>query len=419
MTVTHLQQNADIEPFALIVVAGGVVVIATLGVLVGRAMGRARMFADAVPGRVFGESLVDREALVDMIATRMNDDVEKTTRRMLAEADRTFSAHVQTGKSQIDHQRDVLQYQREAIDRNWHGVATKVTEELTGIKRLVADLQTERATQNAGLTERLEATAEQQRQLLNSTQRLNNVLVNKQARGQWGERMVEDILRATGLIEGVNYLKQHTTEARTRPDFTFLMPDGQHLNMDVKFPLESYVRYTTATSEPESAKAIRDFRTALDGHVRDVATREGYIDSATTVGYVLMFVANDAVYAFIHEHHRKVFDSALKSRVVICSPSTLFAMLSLVRQAADTIALERSSQEILKYLGSFTKQWERYLEQFELMGRHLDRFNNVFNELASTRRNQLDRQLDRINELKNRTEQDAVGAQPPAVELGR
>ena len=45
--------------------------------------------------------------------------------------------------------------------------------------------------------------------LQETTVRLNNILGNVKLRGQWGERMAEDIIRYAGLIENVNYLKQN------------------------------------------------------------------------------------------------------------------------------------------------------------------------------------------------------------------
>ena len=328
-------------------------------------------------------------------------DPDAMLERLVGVADRTFRAHLATGKAHLEHQQDV-------IDRKWEGVTSQVNEDLTELRDLVTALQQERAAQHAGLTENLRNAARQQDLLLHSTRRLNDILVNRQARGQWGERMADDILRAAGMVEGVNYHKQRTTVAGTRPDFTFLLPDGQFLHMDVKFPLEAYARYMEATSDLEKRKALRDFGAAVLGHVKTLASREAYMEPVTTVGYVLMFVPNDGVYAFIHEHHRSVFDEALEKRVVICSPATLFAMLALVRQAMDTLAMERSSREILDHLASFTEQWQKYVEKFDLVGRHLGRLNAAFDDLSSTRRNQLERQLDRIEELKSRTGHEAL-----------
>ena len=48
--------------------------------------------------------------------------------------------------------------------------------------------------------------------LSTSTQSLREALANPKARGQWGERMAEDVLRLAGFIEHVNYEKQTAVE---------------------------------------------------------------------------------------------------------------------------------------------------------------------------------------------------------------
>ncbi len=328
-------------------------------------------------------------------------DTDALIQQLAAMAGTTFQAHLETGRSHLAHQ-------KEFIDRKWEGVASKLTGELSELRFLVAELQKERAAQHAGLTENLHNAARQQKLLLDSTQRLNQVLSNPQARGQWGERMAEDILRAAGMVEGINYLTQQTTIAGTRPDFTFNLPDGQLLHMDAKFPLDAYSRYVGAGSDIDRRTAIREFGVAVKGHVKALADREAYVESTSTVGFVLMFIPNDGIYAFVHEHHRRIFDEALSRRVVICSPSTLFAMLALVRQAMDTLAMEQSSREILDHLSCFADQWKQYVKQFDLVGRHLGRLNSAFEKLSVTRRNQLERQLDRIAELKNGTHPDRL-----------
>src|SRR5262249_32748995 len=42
------------------------------------------------------------------------------------------------------------------------------------------------------------------------TQQLRESLANSRVRGQWGERMAEDVLQLAGFLEGVNYRKQAT-----------------------------------------------------------------------------------------------------------------------------------------------------------------------------------------------------------------
>ena len=87
------------------------------------------------------------------------------------------------------------------------------------------------------------------------------------ARGQWGERMAEDVLRLAGFVENVNYVKQTQLDGATgRPDFTFPLPKGHELYMDVKFPMAGYLRFLDATTDAERqahrAAFLRDVRPA-------------------------------------------------------------------------------------------------------------------------------------------------------------
>lgn len=369
----------------IITVILGLVLAGALGAGVVLALARRRGRGPAAP--------VDPNALVEQVV------------RVTGQA---FQTHLQTGRAEIRAGHAELSRERDVFDTKWEPLVARVNEELSGIRGLVAELQKDRAAQHEGLTESLRNAADQQNRLLASTQRLNDILGNPQARGQWGERMADDILRSAGLIEGVNYRKQLTTSAGTRPDFSFDLPDGRLLHMDVKFPLEAYVRYLEAGTPDEETAAVKDFGRAVWHHIRETSRRDAYRESISTVGFVLMFVPNERVYAFIHEHHAQLLDQALSVRVVVCSPFTLFGMVSLVRQAMDTIALERSSQEILDHLAVFTEEWGRYVAKVELAERHLGHLNSAFGELTTTRQRKLERSLERIEDLKTRTPKPAL-----------
>ncbi len=89
---------------------------------------------------------------------------------------------------------------------------------------------------------------------------LREALANPQARGQWGERMAEDVLRLAGFTEHVNYRKQTQVDGGTgRPDFTFDLPKGHVLYMDVKFPLASYLRYLEVGTDAERQAHLKRF----------------------------------------------------------------------------------------------------------------------------------------------------------------
>lgn len=219
--------------------------------------------------------------------------------------------------------------------------------------------------------------------------------------GQWGERMADDVLRMCGFVEDINYTKQKTLEAGSRPDFTFLLPRGLKLNMDVKFPLDNYLRWMEAESDMER-KGFRDaFLRNIRDKIKEVSTRS-YIDPAgNTLDYVLMFIPNEHIYAFIHEQDASVLEDALRSKVIFCSPITLFAVLAVIRQAVDNFALERTSHEILGLFGVFREQWGKFIDQLDKLGKKLTETQKEYDALATTRRKQLERPLAKIERLKS------------------
>ena len=129
--------------------------------------------------------------------------------------------------------------------------------------------------------------------------------------------MAEDILRLIGFVEGVNYLKQTAIDSRgTRPDFVFLLPQDLKMNMDVKFPLDNYLRHLDANSEADKSQYEREFLRDVKSKINEVSNRE-YIDPQHgTVDYVLLFIPNESVYAFIHEKDPTLLDTALQKRVI-------------------------------------------------------------------------------------------------------
>ena len=236
--------------------------------------------------------------------------------------------------------------------------------------------------------------------LTQTTGRLDRALAGGQMRGQWGERMAEDVLRLAGFIEGVNYRRNEQTPSGTRPDFTFFLPQDRVLHMDVKFPLAGYQRLLEAPSAGERERATRQFLSDVRQRIREVTTRD-YIDPASgTLDYMLVFIPNEQVYGFIHEQDAAVLDDALIQRVVLCSPLTLFAVLAVIRQSVDNFQLSEQTDRILSALGAFAKQWGMYQEAVGKVGSRLQSTQRAYEQLSGPRTNQLQRQIERVEQLR-------------------
>lgn len=277
--------------------------------------------------------------------------------------------------------------------------ATAMRDQFEHLTSLVRDLEHDRMEKFGQLGSQLAQQQAGMADLLNTTQSLREALSSSKARGQWGERIAEDVLRLAGLVEGASYVKQRAVEGGV-PDFTFLLPEELVLHMDAKFPLDNYLRYLEAESDLEEKRHRDAFLRDVRGHVRSLASRTYINPAAGTVNFVLLFIPNEQLYGFIHEHDATIVDAALRQGVVLCSPVTLFAVVALVRQTAENLNLARTSNEILGHLAQFEKQWTMFVAQMEKLGRGIKSVSNSFEDLDGTRRRQLERKLEDIDRLR-------------------
>jgi DNA recombination protein RmuC len=295
-----------------------------------------------------------------------------------------------------------LAAKKDVIDTRLDEVRNEVRAELQRIGALVSELGTASAQRFGQVDESLRAHAEVAGTLADSTRSLREALTNPQTRGQWGERMAEDVLRLAGFTEHVNYRKQTQVAGGTgRPDFTFDLPKGHVLYMDVKFPLASYLRFLEVHTDAERQAHLKRFLLDVRARVKELAKREYARDGdRPAIDYVLLFLPNEQLTGFIHEHDPGLLDDAMGQRVVMCSPMTLFAFLGVIRQAFDNFMIEQTSDEILQLIGKFGQQWQKYTESTARVKDRLDSVQKEFDLLIGTRRRQLERPLQQLEELR-------------------
>ncbi|MBI5776417.1 MAG: DNA recombination protein RmuC [Nitrospirae bacterium] len=312
-----------------------------------------------------------------------------------------LSKFLELAKAKLDAERDThaqdLEAKKGLIDQQLR----QMTVELEKVSVLVKDLEKDRVEKFGQLASQLKTATEHTAALVQTTAMLREALSSTKARGQWGERMAEDVLRLAGFVENVNYVKQKTIAGSgSRPDFTFLLPRKLTLNMDVKFPLDNYLKLLDAKSDPERAKYRTDFLRDVKARVKEVATRDYINSEQNTVDSVLLFIPNEQIYAFIHEQDSAILDDGIRQGVVFCSPLTLFAILAVIRKAVDNFSLEQTSNEILSLLGEFKKQWGEFLGKLEVVGKRIGDAQKEYEALTTTRRRQLEKPLNRIEDIR-------------------
>ena len=328
---------------------------------------------------------------------------EQALNGAIAELNQRAEAHreetIRTVTQMVTQQSgEALGKRAEVISTTLKGVHDDVSKRLAELNHELDQLRQHNAGQFSSVSEAVTLLAQR-------TANLNEVLSSSQKRGQWGERLAEDMIRAAGLVEGVNYSKQDTTAAGGRPDFTFTMPPDRVLFMDVKFPLDRYVAHLDADDDATRATTKADFVKAVRSHVDALAKRD-YIDQTTedALDYVLMFVPNESISGFVHEADPHLIDWALERKVVLCSPLTLYAFLVVIRQATESFHTEQTAAEITQQINKFSKEFDNYSAAVDKVRATFNKLDNELGAIATdgTRFRKLSVPIRDIEKLRKR-----------------
>lgn len=318
--------------------------------------------------------------------------LKQAEEHLLTLAEQRLKLAAQAGTADLDTKKQLIDQQVQAVKT-----------ELEKVTTLVGSFEKDREAKFSELATRIKTLGEQATGLTAATSTLREALASPRARGQWGERIADDILRFAGFIEDVNYLRQATVEcAGSRPDYVFLLPRGLRLNMDCKFPLDNYLKALDTPNETERESCERAFLRDVRGRVKEITSRE-YIDpEGGTVDCVLLFIANESIYSYVHQADPSLLEYAVQNRVVCCSPLTLFAVLAVIRQAVDNFALHEKSDEVLKQLGRFKDEWVKFAGALENLGDRLASTQKAYEQVIGPRKRQLERPLDHLETLRQR-----------------
>src|SRR3954453_20380447 len=195
--------------------------------------------------------LVTRQTADAPPAPDPEDIANRIAQRAAQQQQAALGNLIETNRALLDAERlrsgEALASERSLIEAQFGNVRT----ELDKVTALVREFESGRGAKIEELSGALAAQRAGIADLASTAAGLREALASSKTRGQWGERMAEDVLRLAGFVEGINYRKQVTLSTAGRPDYTFLMPNGLVMHMDVKFPLDNYMRFLDSTNDVE------------------------------------------------------------------------------------------------------------------------------------------------------------------------
>lgn len=243
----------------------------------------------------------------------------------------------------------------------------------------------------------LEENKEIARELRASTEGLKNILSNNQLRGAYGEEVAENILRMLGFQRELDYVVNTRQEQNiNRPDLSIKLPDGSKVNVDVKFPYQSLVRFQSAEKKEEKKAHLAQFSRDVKDKIKQVTTREYINPEEKTLDFVVLFVPNEMVFSVICDQLSEVTEEAMRRKVIIAGPFSFAAIMRMIRQSYDNFRVQEDLHRLVGLIGKFKSEFANYNTELDKLGDRIKSLSTQYEKVSMTRTKQLNRVIDKI-----------------------
>lgn len=204
-------------------------------------------------------------------------------------------------------------------------------------------------------------------------------------RGDWGELMLESVLRGSGLEEGTHYDRQASSEddegRRLRPDVVVRLPGDRRIVVDSKVNLIDWQQAMNAETPDEQHDALRRHAVALRQHMKDLADKnypKAVGDSALEV--TIAFVPIEGALSAALGADAQLQTEAFAKGIVFASPNTLMAVLRVIERLWTRDKIQREAIEISKTGGLLLDALQNFLSDFDAVGRKLTDAHTAFTD---------------------------------------
>jgi DNA recombination protein RmuC len=287
----------------------------------------------------------ERATLGDYLKAQAAQSAQAVADQLVQRASETFQA-------QDRHARAALEAQLKPV-----------AETLAKFEAKVGEIEKARAEDSGGLKAQIEALMQASVATQAEARRLSGALRRGAGvQGRWGEQALRNALEMAGLTHHFDFVEQtslDTEEGRRRPDVTVRLPGGGVFVIDAKANFTAFIEAQEAEDEEIREAALLRHAAAVRAHVSGLSAK-AYWDQFARQGspdFVAMFVPGDGLLAAALERAPDLMSEAMGKRVVIVTPTTLFALCKAVaygwrveEQARNADQVARLGRELYKRL---------------------------------------------------------------------
>ncbi len=334
--------------------------------------------------------------------------------------------HIQNNSEQVRRQLNEILDQNNKLMNNQIEKLTKAVDErlkeISGqVEKRLADGFEKTTKTFSDVIKRLALIDEAQKkitELSSNVVSLQEVLVDRKARGAFGEVQLSGLVR--NLLPEANYKFQHTFSNDKRADCVLLLPEPTGtIAVDAKFPLETYRIMNQKDISPADKKAAeQQFRQDIRHHLNEISSK--YIIPGETSDGAVMFIPAEAVFAEIHSKFPDIVEESYQKRVWLVSPTTMMAILTTARAVLKDAATRQQVHVIQEHLSYLGKDFERFEKRMTALGRHIEQTHEDVKQVNISARKITNRftQIEKVELNEIGDEANALASQEITEEEG-
>jgi len=296
-----------------------------------------------------------------------------------------------------------------------------VADTLQKFQEQVAQVEKQRAEDSGGLKQQIQqllqastATQEEARKLSAALRRGAGV------QGRWGEQTLRNVLEAAGLSARYDFDEQTSTdteEGRRRPDVTVRLPGGGVFVIDAKCSLNAFLELQEALDDAARDAAGLRHVASVKGHINGLSAKAYWDQFDASPDFVAMFVPLDSALAAALDRAPELMNEAMDRRVVIVTPTTLFALCKAVAYGWRVEEQAANAQKIAELGKELYKRIAVMGEHAGSVGKALSAAVERYNRFVGSLETQVLTQAKRFEDLKVDHQGKEI-AELPHVELG-
>ena len=295
---------------------------------------------------------------------------------------------------------EVFDKHRERVDGELKPIKTALTE----WRKNLEEIEKTRREHYGSLTNELKNVVDGQERVRGEAARLVNALrAAPKTRGRWGEETLRNVLELSGMTEYCDFQTERSLSGEAgllRPDVIIRLPGGRHMVVDAKTSLTAYMDAVETEDEDARREHLQRHAQQLRAHMRSLASKRYQDALDTTPDFVVMFVPGDNFYAAAIERDPTLYDEALKSNVLIVTPTVMLGLAKAVAFGWRQEKVADNAREVARLGQELYQRMSTMGVHIVDLGRDIARSVERYNEFVGSLESRVMPQARRFAELE-------------------